>query len=92
VEPDGPLAAVLAEMVGAGAVAAPDRPGTGEVEALAAGARDRARAGRRLHARSGGNPFLVEQLCDLDDLSVSGPAGRAALLQGRLRGLEQDWP
>ena len=89
VEPDGPLAAVVGDMAGAGTSLHLTGLGPAEVEALAAARGARADSAGRLHARSGGNPFLVEQLCDLDDLSSAAPPAVAALLQGRLRGLTE---
>jgi hypothetical protein len=89
VEQDGPLAAVLEEMAGAGATLHLTGLGPAEVEALAAARGAPAGDVQLLHARSGGNPFLVEQLCDLGDLSSAAPPAVAALLQGRFRALTQ---
>jgi hypothetical protein len=90
VEQGGPLAAVLEKMAGAGATLHLTGLGPAEVEAMAAARGASAGDVQLLHTRSGGNPFLVEQLCDLGDLSSAAPPAVAALLQGRLRTLTDE--
>ncbi len=83
----GPLAAVVEELAGAGSALRLTGLGPAEVEALAAARGAPAGEVEQLHRRTGGNPFLVEQLCDLGDLSSAAPPAVASLLSRRLRGL-----
>ena len=87
VDPEGALAAIVEEMAGAGAVVRMTGLGPAEVEALAASRGAPAPDVALLHGRTGGNPFLVEQLCDLGDFTSAVPPAVASLLQRRLRGL-----
>lgn len=86
VAPGSPLAAVVEDLAGAGSALRLTGLGPGEVEALAAARGAAPEAVALLHPRTGGNPFLVEQLCTMDDPRAAPPAVEA-LLQRRLRTL-----